>query len=110
MKMGPMLMQKMPEHHNVLFFFNHFHCLNRFFARITSLCIEFGDEAHIGAIDARTASTQKQAQPGQGHLTSTVLDWSSSKEAADLNTAFVKLREEKFPAAIFFFYSPQGQG
>ena len=59
--MGPMLMQKMPEHHNVLFFFNHFHCLNRFFARITSLCIEFGDEAHIGAIDARTASTQKRS-------------------------------------------------
>ena len=66
-----------------------FHCSNRFFARITSVCIEFGDEAHIGAIDARTPSTQKQTQPGQGHLTSTVLDWPSSKEAADLNTAFV---------------------
>ena len=85
MKMGSML-QKMQRCQNIIIFYLsiQFHCLNRFFQ-----CIEFGDEAHIGAIDARTPSTQKQTHPGQGHLTSTVLDWPSSKEAADLNTAFV---------------------
>ena len=64
MKMGSML-QKMQRCQNIIIFYLsiQFHCLNRFFQ-----CIEFGDEAHIGAIDARTPSTQKQTQPGQGHL------------------------------------------